>query len=148
MQDTVGLGQFANGPLSVMSASRLCVKFADVLAPECPAEKDCSDCRNKNYTSAHLEWLRRRVTGLSGSKYQFSWAARKCGLLPLAERPAQQGCRAAFPTEDNHVLPESKAGVPGNESKVAGCMGCEDPVIAGFLLDSANTCKQRGRCHC
>jgi hypothetical protein len=85
---------------------------------------------------------------LIGSKHQFLWAVRKCGLLPRAERSAQQGRRAPLPTQDNNVIPESKVGVPGNESEVAGCIGCEDLVIAGFLLDSTNASKQRCRRHC
>src|SRR6185437_4443566 len=59
------------------------------------------------------------------------------GGLPVAEATAEQGGGAALTAEDDDVVLKGKVGVPGHEFYVVGRGYCEDPMVTGFLLDSA-----------
>jgi len=63
------------------------------------------------------------------------------GLLPLAKRPAEKGGRATLATEDDDVIAEREIPVPRVELDAMRRTGGEDPVIAGFLLNSTDAGK-------
>lgn len=69
------------------------------------------------------------------------------GVLPIAQRAAQQGGSAALSTQDDDVVAEREVPVPGDELDGARGAQGEDPVIAGFALSAAETGEGWSCCH-